>query len=88
MPDAPSVAMANPPPECSHPRDGKQALIIYMLQERSGVSLTALIEATGWLPHTMRAALTGLRKRGFVIELSKEATGSVYRIVDQSQAAE
>ncbi len=87
-PDVPSVPTALLPPEYCHPREGsKQALIITMLRERSGVSLSALVEATGWLPHTTRAALTGLRKRGFTIELSKETTGSVYRIVDQSQAA-
>ena len=36
--------------------------------------------ATGWLPHTTRAALTGLRKRGYAIERSAGEGGSVYRI--------
>lgn len=73
--------------EPSHPRDGsKQALIITMLQKAKGASLAALIEATGWLPHTTRAALTGLRKRGFTIERTKDAKGTVYRIVDQLEA--
>src|SRR5271156_891042 len=43
----------------STPRSGtKQALVVTMLA--GGATLDALIEATGWLPHTTRAALTGL----------------------------
>jgi hypothetical protein len=40
------------------------------------------MEATGWLPHTSRAALTGLRKRGYsVVRERIEGHDSVYRIV-------
>ncbi len=65
------------------PRAGtKQALVIEMLGAKNGATLDALVEATGWLPHTTRAALTGLRKRGFSIERTREeGSGSVYRIV-------
>jgi hypothetical protein len=40
------------------------------------------VAATGWLPHTTRAALTGLRKRGFVVSIdrSDKARGGAYRI--------
>ena len=56
-------------PDQSTPRAGsKQALVIAMLSSGSGATIDALIAATGWLPHTTRAALTGLRKRGFAIE--------------------
>ena len=67
----------------SQPRDGsKQALVISMLSKKSGATIDALIDATGWLPHTTRAALTGLRKRGFAVERSQEdGKTSVYRIV-------
>ena len=42
------------------PRAGsKQAQIIALMQRKSGASLAAMVEATGWLPHTTRAALTG-----------------------------
>ena len=45
-----------------------------------------LIAATGWLPHTTRAALTGLRQKGFVLDRSKGEDGrAVYRIVDQER---
>jgi hypothetical protein len=50
--------------------------------------LDALVKATGWLPHTTRAALTGLRKRGFLIErVRDEGKGSLYRIVEKPGAA-
>ena len=41
-----------------------------------------MVSATGWLPHTTRAALTGLRKRGYRIERQRSDEGkSIYRIV-------
>ena len=72
----------------SQPRDGsKQALVISMLSAKAGATIDALIDATGWLPHTTRAALTGLRKRGFEIERSREdGEGSVYRIAGSAGA--
>jgi hypothetical protein len=65
------------------PRRGtKIAQVIELLQGNDGVSLAELVANTGWLPHTARAALTGLRKRGFavVIDRADKALGSVYRI--------
>ena len=68
----------------SLPRPGsKQALVVAMLTKDKGATLGALAEATSWLPHTTRAAITGLRKRGFAIERTRdERHGSLYRIVD------
>jgi hypothetical protein len=66
----------------------KQALVISMLWAKGGVTLDALVAATGWLPHTTRAALTGLRKRGFAIERTREeGSDSIYRIVSAPAAA-
>jgi hypothetical protein len=64
------------------PRDGsKLALVVEHLQRADGATLIDLTQATGWLPHTTRAALTGLRKRGYaVIRERIGAGGSVYRI--------
>jgi len=59
----------------------KQALLLAMLGRKEGATLDQLVEATGWLPHTTRAALTGLRKKGHVITRSKDEAGSCYRIV-------
>ncbi len=38
----------------------KQARVIALLERDSGATLDELVAATGWLPHTTRAALTGL----------------------------
>ena len=59
----------------------KQALLVAMLERKEGATLDQLVEATSWLPHTTRAALTGLRKKGHVIIRSKDEAGSCYRIV-------
>jgi hypothetical protein len=51
------------------------------MKRSKGATLDELVEATDWLPHTTRAALTGLRKRGLSVERVKdEGRGSVYRI--------
>ena len=66
----------------------KLALVIAMLCAKGGATLDALVDATGWLPHTTRAALTGLRKRGFSIERTREeGSDSIYRIVSAPAAA-
>ncbi|WP_282168760.1 DUF3489 domain-containing protein [Ruegeria atlantica] len=39
-----------------------------LLRRPSGTSLEALCKATGWQPHSVRAALSGLRKKGVTIE--------------------
>jgi hypothetical protein len=60
-------------PENNSPRSGtKLALVVSMLSRDPGASLEQLIEATGWLPHTTRAALTGLRRRGFSLVRTSE----------------
>ncbi len=55
----------------------KQALVLELLGTGNGVTITDLVEATGWLPHTTRAALTGFRKRG--IAINKEKVDGVTR---------
>ncbi len=65
------------------PRGGtKIAEVIALLQRGDGASLAELVAPTGWLPHTTRAALTGLRKRGYPIALDRadKTQESVYRI--------
>ena len=62
-------------------RTSKSATVIALLQRTDGATLPELIAATGWLPHTMRAALTGLRKKGYAINKSKRDGATCYRIV-------
>ena len=43
--------------------------------------IAQLVAVTGWLPHTTRAALTGLKKKGHVVTSEKlEGEGRVYRV--------
>ena len=59
------------------PRSGsKQALIIGLLSREEGATLADITAATGWLPHTARAALTGLRHKGYALTSSKEIGGA------------
>jgi hypothetical protein len=70
------------------PQGTKQSQIIALLSRSSGATLDDLIAATGWLPHTTRAALTGLRKKGYTLETSKTESGTTtYRITEAPSPA-
>ena len=80
--DASKSKKATAAPTSPAPRHGtKIAGVIELLQRDQGATLEALIAATGWLPHTARAALTGLRHRGYDVRLERGEKGraSVYR---------
>ena len=62
-------------------RETKAGAVIALLERAEGAILAELIAATGWLPHTTRAALTGIRKKGHTIEKSKRGEETCYRIV-------
>ncbi len=49
-------------------RVSKPGLIRARLEANGGASLAELVEATGWQPHSIRAAMTGLRKQGLTIQ--------------------
>ncbi len=68
--------------DAAAPRPGsKLALVMALLRRSEGATILALTEATGWLPHTTRAALTGVRKRGFAVVLERSGGGdSLYRL--------
>ena len=79
----PSEAMEPGPARPSAPRGGsKLAGVIALLERDHGATIEELIAATGWLAHTTRAALTGLRKRGYAVAIdrSDDNRGSFYRI--------
>jgi len=58
----------------------KIANVLSLLRRPEGATLAELTEATGWLSHTTRAALTGLRKKGHVIEKTKRGDTTCYCI--------
>lgn len=80
---APAVPKTKPAKEkaSTKPRaPTKASIVIDLLRRREGATLNELVNATGWLPHTTRAALTGLRKKGHVVEKTKRDDATCYRI--------
>jgi hypothetical protein len=78
---APAQAQKGKPASDAGPREGsKKAHVLSLLSRPQGATIDDLLSATGWLPHTTRAALTGLRKEGYEFAKSKNAEGeTVYR---------
>lgn len=61
----------------------KQAVVIEMLRRPDGATIAQICAATGWLPHSVRGALSGtLRKKlGLAIVSEKRTDGErAYRI--------
>jgi hypothetical protein len=59
----------------------KQQQLAALIVRDEGATLDQMIAATGWLPHTTRAALTGLKKKGYVISSDKVNGVRTYRAV-------
>ena len=64
----------------------KIAQVIEMLHRSGGASLGELVTTTGWLPHTTRAALTGLRKKGHTLDKQSRDGVMVYVIAKSASA--
>jgi hypothetical protein len=63
------------------PASTKRAMLIGMLELAQGASVTEIGQRLGWLPHTVRAAITGLRHAGRDVTRSKNESGqTVYRL--------
>jgi Protein of unknown function (DUF3489) len=60
------VIQAKPDP--AHVPILKRDQLIAMLARDNGASIAEIAAALSWLPHTSRAALTGLRRKGYTIE--------------------
>lgn len=58
----------------------KIATVLDLLRRPDGATLAEMVEATGWLPHSTRAALTGLRKKGHVIAKGSRGDVTAYSI--------
>lgn len=54
--------------------------VVTLLKRAEGATLAEMVEATGWLPHTTRAALTGLRKKGHVVHRRKRDDATCYHL--------
>lgn len=55
-------------PNIDAPREGTKEARLVQAMSRSGKTIQQLSDLLDWQPHTVRSALTRLRKRGYVIE--------------------
>ncbi|MEQ8441305.1 MAG: DUF3489 domain-containing protein [Alphaproteobacteria bacterium] len=61
-------------------KGGKTDAILKLMRRKQGATVLALQEATGWQSHSVRAALTGLRKKGINVARDKNGRGeTIYR---------
>lgn len=67
----PGLASGPGPAAPVEKRITKLKVVVALLHQDGGASLADLVAATNWLPHTVRAALTGLRKKGHAIIRNK-----------------
>lgn len=80
-PDGPADEAAAPASPARSPQ-GKLGQVLARLASPSGATIEELAEETGWQPHTLRAAMSRLRRKGYRIERTAEAGGGrAYRLV-------
>lgn len=63
--------------------DTKQSRLIALIRRPAGATLAELIKATGWQPHSVRGAISGVlrKKHGLTVTLQQQAGGAAaYRI--------
>lgn len=69
----------------------KAAMVTKILSREKGATLLEMGKATGWQPHSCRAFLTGLRKKGSILKEQRSDGQLAYRIapiVDRSMPTE
>ena len=58
----------------------KAAMIEKILSREKGATVLEMAKATGWQPHSCRAFLTGLRKKGPIVKEQRADGKLAYRI--------
>ena len=72
-----------PNPRDAEPR--RRDILIAMLSRAEGASIGDVVAVTGWLPHTVRAALTNLRRQNYLVESDKLTGMRIYRATMQAE---
>lgn len=66
----------------------KSATVIKLLSRGRGATMAELGSATSWQPHSVRAFLSGLRKKGTILAKEERRDGErSYRIVRADRAS-
>jgi hypothetical protein len=66
-----TIASDSPQAAATPAPTSKIGAVLGLLDREQGASLADMVAATGWLPHTTRAALTGLKKKGHIVTSTK-----------------
>ena len=64
----------------------KNQQVIDLLSREGGTTLEEMSTLAGWLPHSTRSFMTGLKKKGHVIESDKVNGVRRYRIISSGTA--
>lgn len=64
----------------------KHSQVIDLLTREDGATLEAMSTKVGWLPHSTRAFMTGLKKKGYVLDSEKVEGVRRYRITKSPAA--
>ena len=76
---------SGPPPKAEAKAQGKGERVIGLLRRPEGTTVPQMVEATGWLTHSVRGFMSGAlkKKQGLTIVSEKTEGGRVYRIADE-----
>jgi hypothetical protein len=82
------ASKTQPAPET--PRVTKHQIVVDLLKRPEGASTQELVDATGWLPHTVRVVISGINNgrsgkreiQRHPIESVRKDGATVYRIVE------
>ena len=72
----------NKPGATKRKRPTKIDAVLKLLRRDDGASIAELQKVTGWQPHSVRAALTGLRKQKFEVVRSNDEAGTTRYAVE------
>ena len=78
--DAVPEQRAHPETQRARP-GGKLGVLLDAVSRPEEATLEDLAAASGWLPHTTRAAITRLRQRGYDVRIATTGTRKAYHLV-------